>query len=100
MAFDTGIWTASLLTLSPDAKRVVFGSQVTYGLLDDDEQIVNDGTGSDVTVRTRQVTIAADSLAGLVDGSAITVGGVAYTVRNRPMPRENGDLWAVSVVRA
>lgn len=99
MAFDSGVWTASLLALAPDAKRVTIGALATWGVLDDDEQLADDGTGQPVTVRTRHVTIAAGSLTGLVDGATVSVGGVSYTVRGRPMPRENGELWQVRVTK-
>jgi hypothetical protein len=35
-----------------------------------------------------------------VDGATVTVGGVAYVVRSKPMPRENGDVWAIMLARA
>lgn len=100
MPLNTVAMTTTLLKLQPDAKLVAFGAQSTWGVLNDDETIADDGMGEPVTVRTREVYIARDALTGLVDGSAITVGGVAYTVRNRPRPMENGDLWRVAVVRA
>jgi len=43
------------------------------------------------------VTVAANSLSGVIDGASVTVGGTRYTVRGRPMPRENGDLWTFRV---
>ncbi|MFY7922879.1 MAG: hypothetical protein ACOVSI_10730 [Gemmatimonas sp.] len=81
--------TANALRLQADSKRVVIGSSVTWGLLNDDEQIGTDGTGESVTVRERLVFVASGSL----------TGGVNHTVRSRPMPRENGDLWAIVVAR-
>jgi hypothetical protein len=72
---------------------------LTWGLLNDDEQIATDGTGDAVTVRERLCIVAAGSLTGVVDGATITNGGVAHTVRSRPMPRENGDIWAIMVTR-
>ena len=50
-------------------------------------------------MRERLCIVAAGSLTGVVDGATITIGGVAHTVRSRPMPRENGDLWAIMVTR-
>jgi|GEM_PF-3570625 hypothetical protein len=97
MPIDTAAWTRTLLQSAPDAKVIALGSQRTYGLLDDDEQMADDGTGQPVTVRTRQVTVAANSLSGVIDGASVTVGGTRYTVRGRPMPRENGDLWTFRV---
>ena len=94
-------------TLSPDAVVVTFGRQSTYGLLNDDKQIVQDGTGDDVTVHSRELHIVANSLTGITDGATVTVRrkaaatstAVTYTVRNRPMPRENGDLWAIRLAK-
>jgi len=97
MPFNPVTWTAMLLKTAPDSQRVVFGRLVTYGVLDDDEQLITDEMGQPVTVRTRQITIAATSLTGLQDGSTLTIGGTAYVVRGRPMPKENGDLWTVRV---
>lgn len=98
MAFDTARFTGRVLSLAPDKKRVAIGASSTWGLLDDDEQVVEDGTGSPVSLRTRQVTVAAGALSGVVDGARVTVGGVAYTVRGRPMPKENGELVTFRVV--
>jgi hypothetical protein len=91
--------TANALRLQADSKRVIIGSSVTWGLLNDDEQIGTDGAGESVTVRERLVFVASGSLTGVVDGATITIGGVNHTVRSRPMPRENGDLWAIVVAR-
>lgn len=99
MPLPTLPWTATLLRLAPDAKVVTLGAKSTYGLLNHDEQIVDDGTGQPVPVSTREVVVAANSLTGLVDGATLVVGGTSYTVRGRPLPRENGDLWVVQVAR-
>ncbi len=97
MPFNTAAWTAMLLQTAPDAKRIVFGSLATWGVFDDDEQRIEDGTGEPVTIRTRQITIAAGSLPGLTVDATITIGGTPFTVRSRPMPKENGELWTVRV---
>jgi len=99
MPFDTAAWTRTLLQMAPDAKRVQVGVQRTWGLLDDREQLVDDGTGNPVPLATRLVHIAAGSLTGITDGTTITVGGVTYTVRGRPMPQENGELVSIMVTK-
>lgn len=99
MPVDTARHVRLMLRNAPDAKPVVFGSVSTYGTLDDDETPATDESGQPITVRTWQVIVAAGSLPGLRDGSSITVGGVRYAVRGRPMTRENGDLVAFRVVR-
>lgn len=96
---DTLALTRMALQTAPDSKLVVFGRVSTYGVLNDDEQMADDGTGSPVSVRAREVFVVRDAFTGLVDGSTLTIGGVAYTVRGRPRPRENGDLWAITVAR-
>lgn len=99
MPLDTVALTVMALRVQADAKRVQFGGQATWGVLDDDEQLVDDGTGQPVAVRQRAVHVATGSLTGLVDGSSLTVAGVAYTVRGRPMPRENGDLVTIRLAK-
>ena len=99
MPMDTRALTAASLRMQADAKRITLGGQVTWGLLNDDEQVGSDENGRPVTQRDRTVFIAAESLNSLVDGATLTVGAVPYTVRSKPMPRENGDLWAVMVTR-
>jgi hypothetical protein len=91
---------ATAFRLAPDAKPVVLGASSTWGVLNDDEQIGFDETGRQVTQRERTVFVAAGSLSGVVDGATVTVGGVAYVVRSKPMPRENGDMWAIMLARA
>lgn len=95
---DTKALARMQIRLAPDAKTVTLGSQVTYGLLDDDEQLATDEAGQPVTVRTRQVTVVAGTLTGVQDGATVVFGGATFTVRGRPMPRENGDLWTFRVV--
>lgn len=99
MPLDTLALVRMALQTAPDSKSVVFGSVSTVGVLNDDEQMADDGTGSPVSVRTREVFVVRDAFTGLVDGSTLSIGGVAYTVRGRPRPRENGDLWAITVAR-
>jgi hypothetical protein len=100
MPLDTLAMARFAFQSAPDAKRVSVGAQRTWGLLDDDEQTVDDGTGEPTTVITRAVHIATGSITGIEDGTAITVGNVAFTARGRPMLRENGDVITVRVVRA
>lgn len=100
MPLDTLALTRMALRTAPDSRPVVFGRLVTYGVLNDDEQMADDGTGTPITVRTREVFVVRDAFTGLADGSTLTIGGVPYTVRGRPRPRENGDLWAITVVKA
>jgi hypothetical protein len=90
---------ATAFRLAPDAKRLTLGSGATWGVLNDDEQIGIDEAGRAVTQRERTVFMAAGSLSGVVDGATLSIGGVAYTVRSKPMPRENGDIWAVLVAK-
>jgi hypothetical protein len=99
MPLDTVALTVSALRVQPDAKQITLGAGTTWGLLNDDEQIGTDENGRPVTQRDRTVFIAAGSLSGVVDGATITVGTVGYTVRSKPMPRENGDIWAVMVTK-
>jgi DNA/RNA endonuclease YhcR with UshA esterase domain len=99
MPLDTLAMTRFAFQSAPDAKRVQVGAQRAWGVLDDDEQLVDDGTGEAVSVRTRAVHLANEAITGIVDGTAITIGGVVYTVRGRPMLRENGDVMTVRVTR-
>lgn len=99
MPINTVALTQFVLRTAPDARVVTLGSQRTFGLLDDDEQIVEDGSGQPITVRTRSLHIAANSLTGVVDGATITVQGTRYSVRGRPMPRENGELWTIRLTK-
>lgn len=100
--------TATLFRMAPDARVVTLGSTVTYGAFTDDEQMGTDEMGQPVTVRTRLVHVPAGSLTGVVDGAVVnirpkgttTAANVAYTVRGRPRPRENGDVWEISLSRA
>lgn len=106
MPLNTATLTVNALRTAPDALVVTLGSQTTYGVLNDEKQIVNDGT-DDVPVHSRELHVAAGSLTGVVDGTTITLrrvapvnsASVSYTVRNRPMPRENGDLWAIRLAK-
>lgn len=99
MPMDTVAMVTMAIRSQADAKRVTIGSSTTWGLLNDDEQVGLDDSGRAVTQRERTVFVAANSLNGVVDGATITVGATAYTVRSRPMPRENGDLWAIMVAK-
>ena len=99
MPFDTLALARMSLRMAPDAKVVSIGASSTHGVLNDAEDIGFDESGRPVTQRDRTVFVVRDSLAGAIDGATITIGGTAYTVRNNPMPRENGDLWAIMVAK-
>jgi hypothetical protein len=99
MPLDTLALTRMLFRTAPDAKLVTLGAQSTYGVLTDNKQIGEDGSGEPVTVHEREVFVAAGSFSAVNDGAVITVGGVAYTVRGRALPRENGDIWAIRLTR-
>lgn len=98
MPINTAALTLMALRTAPDSKVVTLGAGSTYGVLNDDQQVVNDGAGEDVLAHSREVFVTANSLT-VTDGATIVIGGVSYTVRGRPMPRENGDLWAVRVAK-
>ena len=100
MPMDTRRMALNNFRLAPDAKRLTVGTAQTWGLLDDQEDLVDDGTGEPVTVRTRNVHFAAGTLTVVEDGTTILVGTDAYIVRGRPMPRENGDILTVRVAQA
>jgi hypothetical protein len=99
MPLDTVAMVVTALRMQADAKRVTVGTASTWGVLNDDEQVGTDDAGQPVTQRDRTVHIAAGSLSGIVDGVTLTVGTTAYTVRSRPMPRENGDVWAIRLAK-
>lgn len=99
MPLDTLAMTRMQLRLAPDAKVITLGAQSTWGLLNDDEAVTTDEMGQPITVRTRLVHVAANALSGVVDGATLKVAGTSYTVRGRPMPQENGDLWAIPVAK-
>lgn len=99
MPLNTATLTLMALRTAPDSKVVTLGASSTYGVLNDDQQMGTDGSGEDVIVHSRELFVTAGSLTGIVDGATTVIGGVSYTVRGRPMPRENGDLWAIRVTR-
>lgn len=107
MAINTLTLTLAALRAQPDALVVTLGRQSTYGLLNDEKQIGSDGSGEEVTVHSRELFITANSLTSVVDGTTVTVRrkdaapstAVSYTVRGRPMPRENGDIWAIRLAK-
>lgn len=100
MPMDTRALTVTQLRLAADAKRVQFSGIETWGVLDDDERVVEDGMGQPVSRRIRELSIANGVLTGVVDGVTLLVGGAPYTVRGRPQTRENGDLLAITLVPA
>jgi hypothetical protein len=100
MPLNTRAMALMSFRLAPDGKRIAVGTQSTWGLLDDAEDMVDDGTGEPVTVRTRVVHFTVGTLTGVEDGTTMTVGTETYVVRGRPMPRENGDLLTVRVTQA
>lgn len=77
---------------APDAKAVVFGSVRTTGLLDSNDAPVFEEIGLTAQVRTTTLYIQPGTLPGLVQDSQITVGGVAYVVRQVPTARVDGLL--------
>jgi hypothetical protein len=99
MPLDARALTTMLFRLAPDAKRVRLGAQHTMGVLNDDKQLGVDAMGQPVPIHDRTVFVTAGALSGVVDGVTLTVGGVPYTVRGRPMPRENGDVWAIALAK-
>ena len=98
MPLNTAALTLMALRTAPDSQVVTLGSSTTYGVLNDEQQVVNDGTGEEVLAHSREVFVTANSLT-VSDGATITIGGTSYTVRGRAMPRENGDIWAIRVTK-
>ncbi len=82
----------------PLADPFGFGAQASRCVFDDEGEVLLDETGRDVPRRTRVAIIRTGSITGLVEGSAVTVAGVAYQVR-RVLPMEDGLLTRVFVTR-
>ena len=62
---------------------VVMGAQQTTGILDDGEGLVVPGYAPGMTGRELALTLRTGALTGLAVGTALTVGGTAYVVRER-----------------
>ena len=70
---------------------VVMGAQQTDGILDDGEGLVAPGYAPGMTGRDLALTLRTGALSGLSVGSALTVGGTAYVVRER-LTLDDGKL--------
>lgn len=95
-AFVTTTLTAMLA--GPLGDAFVFGAQSTRCLFDDSMTVVDDEMGMDVARRVRMATIRTGSVTALAEDSAVTVAGVAYTVR-KILPAEDGLLTRVLLAR-
>ena len=84
----------------PLADAFVFGTQQTRCLLNDEGELLDDGTGQTVHRRTRVALIRTGSIAGLSDGATVTVNGDAYQVRGPLLPMEDGLTVRVVLARA
>lgn len=85
MAVD---FTADLAAIYADAGvPVVFGAQSTYGFFDRADEIEGED-GATYYGKAYQVRIVTGTLTGVVDGSALTVGGTAYRARTEPLRQE------------
>ena len=80
------------------AVEVVLGSGTTTGLFDRAALQIFDGEMPTTIADGEGVHIEAGTLAGLVNGSAITVGGVDYTVR-AVLPYGDGAMERVSLTK-
>jgi len=70
---------------------VVKGAEQTTGILDDGEGLVVAGFAPGMTGRELGLTLRTGALTGLAVGSALTVGGTAYVVRER-LTLDDGKL--------
>jgi hypothetical protein len=94
----------AMMKASPDARRIVFGSVVSYGTIRTSDTTRDDGNGGLVRERLTVLTLPTGALA-LVDGSAVTVHAdklassatVAYVVRDI-MLFEDGGMTKYRVV--
>ena len=99
MARDTVADAERMLRRAPDARTFVFGAAATHCVLRDAQVIERDETGGGVRLTDRVATIARGTAPGIARNSAVTIGGVAYTVREL-LRAENGDLQRLAVVEA
>jgi hypothetical protein len=72
---------ASMLLCAPDAVDVVFGALKTKGVLDHETTVQDMGDQMAVLGSTLSLGIRTASLPGLKKASSVSVGGVAYKVR-------------------
>lgn len=97
MPRDTIADAVKMLERAPDSKAFVFGSVSTSCVVDDDQNIMQDASNSEVTPRTIMATIARGVFTTLPRQSAVTVDSTAYTVREI-LRAENSDLLRVWLV--
>ena len=71
----------AFMTTGVHSSAVTFGAQSCRGILDIGERLVVED-GVEMQVRLPALTVSADALAGVADGSSLTVAGVAYYVRS------------------
>lgn len=71
------------------ASTVVWGTTTAAGILDTPAEDILGGRGVSVEYA---LTLPAGALPGIARGASITVGGVAYTLRENPRPLDDGVL--------
>lgn len=63
----------AMLTASPDARRVLFGSTVGYGTMRTTDETVDDGSGAAVRRRLVVLTLPTNAIPTLAEGSTVIV---------------------------
>jgi hypothetical protein len=96
-----------LLKRSPDARLVRFGALSGYGVIDTNDETVDDGNGAGVRRRSTEVTLPTDAFPALVEGDTLRVfasrlstsTATSYVVRDRLL-MDDGLIVRYAVVPA